>query len=169
MKRLRLLLVLDTTLLIALAILMVPRSSLGLHEWLGLAVVAAVILHLLFAWQWMSTALQRLGAKGAWRLRVNILLNVLLFITFVVTLYSGVMASVIAVPALGIVMPDNTEGWKRLHNEWSDYLQLLAGLHLAMNWGWIVGTVRRQLLKRPNARGDAAIALVAAEPKAAQS
>jgi len=35
-----------------------------------------------------------------------------------------------------------------------------------MNWSWIAGTVRRLVLRRPTARGDAAIAAVAAETEA---
>ena len=161
MKRLRFLLILDTILLVALLVLMVP-DPLALHEWLGLAVIAIAVIHLLFAWQWIATALPRLRAKGAWRLRVNVLLNALLFYAFVVAMFSGVMESVIALPKLGIPMaPDHN--WPLLHNKWANYFQFLAGLHLAINWNWIVGTVRRLVFKRPTARGDASIAAVAAE------
>jgi len=58
------------------------------------------------------------------------------------------------------------EAWRQMHNGWSNNFEMLAGLHLAMNWNWIVGTVRRLVLKRPSARGDAAIAAVAAEVEA---
>lgn len=163
MKRLRFLLVLDTILLVALVILWVPYTSLPVHEWLGLAIIPVAVIHLLFGWQWIATALPRLMAKGAWRLRFNVLLNVFLFYAFVVAMFSGVMASVIALPWLGIPMASD-QNWQELHNKWANTIfPLLAGLHLAMNWNWIVGTVRRLVLKRPNARGDAAIAAVAAE------
>jgi hypothetical protein len=161
MKRLRTLLILDTLLLLALIVLMEPRSSLTVHEWLGLAVTIPIVIHLLLAWTWITTTLQRLMAKGAWRLRINALLNTSLFIAFVVTIVSGTMASVIVLPSLGLSYYD--ESWRELHNQWSLYFQLLAGLHLAMNWGWITGTVRRLVLKRPSARGDAAIAAVIAQ------
>lgn len=161
MKRLRLLLILDTILLVALIVLMEPRSSLTVHEWLGLIATLPVAVHLLFAWQWITTTLARLRAKGAWRLRINAVLNMALFIAFMVTIVSGTMASVIVLPSLGMSYYD--ESWRRLHNQWSLYFQLLAGLHLAMNWSWIVGTVRRLVLKRPSTRGDAAIAAVAAQ------
>jgi hypothetical protein len=163
MKRLRFLLILDTFLLVTLVILWVPQSSLPVHEWLGLAVIPVAVIHLLFGWQWIATAMPRLLAKGAWRLRVNFLINLLLFYAFVVAMFSGVMASVIALPWLGIPMASD-QNWQQMHNKWANnYFPLLAGLHLAMNWNWIVGTVRRLVLKRPDARGDAAIAAVAAE------
>ena len=156
MKRTRFLLILDTMLLLAIVVLMEPRSSLAVHEWLGLAFMPLLVIHLLYAWQWIATTLARLRAKGAWRLRINAVLNLALFIAFTVTLFSGVMTSFIALPALGIA-PGNFEAWREVHNEWSTYAQILAGLHLAMNWNWIVGAVRRHVLARPTARGDAAI------------
>jgi hypothetical protein len=167
MKRLRTLLILDTILLLALIVLMEPRSSLTVHEWLGLAVIVPLVMHLLFAWQWIATTLARLAAKGAWRLRINAVLNTALFIALVVTILSGTMASLVVLPSLGVVSYYD-ESWRRLHNDWSLYFQLLAGLHLAMNWSWILGTVRRLLLRRPTARGDAAIAAVSGEAPQAE-
>jgi hypothetical protein len=56
MKRLQTLLILDAFLLAALVVLMVPRSSLAVHEWLGFAIIPVAIIHPLFAWQWIATA-----------------------------------------------------------------------------------------------------------------
>jgi len=168
MKRLRFLLILDSFLLAALVVLMAPRSSLTVHEWLGFAIIPTAVIHLLFAWQWIATLPRRLLAKGTWRLRINVLLNSLLFITFVVTMFSGIMTSVIAMPALGIPVARD-ESWLRLHNGWSNYFQLVAGLHLAMNWSWITGTVRRLVLRRPTSAGDVAIAAVGGDMSEAQS
>lgn len=165
MKRLRFLFILDAFLLVALVILWVP-DPLILHEWLGLAVIPVAVVHLLFGWQWIAMAIPRLQAKGAWRLRVNVLLNVLLFYALVVAMFSGVMESVIALPWLGATMAGD-QNWRHMHDIWANQIfPLLAAFHLAMNWNWIVGAVRRLVLKRPNARGDAAIATVAAEKEA---
>jgi len=160
MKRTRLLLILDTILFVALAILLEPRTSLTVHEWLGFAIIPLIVVHLLFAWQWIATTLKRLGAKGAWRLRINTMLNLALFITFVVSAFSGVMTSFVVLPQMG-VMPATFGRWTLLHNEWTVYCEVLAGLHVALNWNWIVGAMRRHVLARPNARGDAAMDAVA--------
>src|SRR6185503_9568751 len=108
MKRLRTLLILDTILLLALIVLMEPRSSLTVHEWLCLAVLIPIAIHLLFAWTWITTTLARLAAKGAWRLRINALLNTALFIDFMVTIMSGTMASVVALSSLGLSYSDES-------------------------------------------------------------
>src|SRR5271163_3498026 len=102
MKRTKLLLILDTILFVSIVVLEEPRSSLAVHEWLGLALIPLIVIHILYAWQWIATTLGRLGAKRAWRLRINAFLNTLLFIAFVVTVFSGAMTSFIALPALGI-------------------------------------------------------------------
>jgi hypothetical protein len=164
MKRTRFLLILDTILFVSLVLLLEPRfAGLAVHEWLGLAVIPLIIIHILYAWRWIATMAARLCEKDAWRSRVNVLLNTLLFITFVVTTFSGLMTSFIALPAVGIA-PVNYEGWGILHDRWAVYVQVLAGLHIALNWGWIVGAVRRHVLVRPTARRDAAIGALAAEP-----
>jgi len=82
-----------------------------------------------------------------WRLRVNALLNLLLFIALVVTCFSGVMTSFIALPALGVA-PGDFEGWRILHDRSQTYLEILAALHVAMNWSWIANAVG-SLVQRP--------------------
>jgi hypothetical protein len=164
MKRTRFLLILDAILLVSLVLLIEPRfAGLAVHEWLGMAVIPLIVVHILYAWRWIAATLPRLGVKGAWRLRFNVVLNGAFFIAFTVATFSGVMTSFIALPALGIA-PGNYGSWLLLHNRWTLYVQILAGLHIAMNWGWIVGAVRRVVLARPTAQGDAALGALAAEP-----
>ena len=164
MKRTRFLLVLDTILLLSIILLIEPRfTDLPIHEWLGIAVIPLILIHLLLGWRWIVTTWTRLAVKGAWRSKINALLNTALFVSFVITVFSGVMTSFIALPSLGIPAR-NFEPWQALHNQWSVYLQVLAGLHVALNWGWIVGAVKRHVLARPTARSEAALgALEAAE------
>src|SRR5690348_15468614 len=131
MKRTRLLLFLDTALFAALFLLLLPRTSgLVIHEWLGVAVIPFIILHLLWAWHWIAGALKRVAAKGAWRLRVNVLLNLALFIAFVVTTFTGVMTSFVVLPAFGIA-PGDYAGWLRLHNLWRNLVLLFITIHIA--------------------------------------
>jgi hypothetical protein len=164
MKRTRFLLVLDTILLVAIILLIEPRfTDLPIHEWLGIAAIPLILLHLLLGWGWIVATARRLAVKGAWRSKINALLNTALFVSFVITVFSGIMTSFIALPSLGIPAR-NFESWQVLHNQWSVYLQVLAGLHVALNWGWIVGAVKRHVLARPTQRSEAALgALEAAE------
>jgi len=136
------LLAIDTVLFGSLALLLEPRfEGLALHEWIGLAVIPLVIIHMLLGWQWIATTMARLFMSSSWRLRVNALLNLFLFVAFVVTCFSGVMTSFVALPALGIA-PHNFEGWRMLHNRSEAYLEVAVGLHVAMNWSWIASAVK---------------------------
>ena len=141
MTRTRIMLVLDSILFLLLALLLEPRfEGLALHEWIGLAIIPLIVVHILFGWGWIATSMVRLFRPGLWRLRVNALLNLLLFVALVVTCFSGVMTSFVALPALGIA-PRNFEGWRILHNRSEAYLEVLAALHVAMNWSWIANAV----------------------------
>jgi hypothetical protein len=141
MTRTQIMLVLDTILFLLLAMLLEPRfEGLALHEWIGLAIIPLIIVHMLFGWGWIATSMIRLFRPGMWRLRVNALLNLLLFAALVVTCFSGVMTSFVALPALGVA-PHNFEGWRILHNRSEVYLEVLAALHVAMNWSWIANAV----------------------------
>lgn len=164
MARTPFLLILDTILFVSLVLLLEPRfAGLAVHEWLGIAVIPLIVTHILYGWRWIASSLARLGVRRAWRLRFNLLLNTLFFIAFTVSAFSGVMTSFIALPTLGIA-PGNYEAWSAVHNRWTVYLLVLAGLHIAMNWGWILGAVRRHVLARPTARGDVALGALAPEP-----
>ena len=150
MKRTRFLLMLDVILFVSLIVLSEPRfEGLALHEWIGLAVIPLVAVHILFGWRWIVTTMSRLIRRNAWRLRVNAVLNIFLFVAFVVTMFSGAMTSFIALPALGIPA-HNFEGWRVLHKQWEVYLEISVALHLALNWSWIANTVGGLVRTRPN-------------------
>jgi hypothetical protein len=150
MKRMRLLLVLDVILFVSLIVLSEPRfEGLALHEWIGLAIIPPVIVHILFGWRWIITTMARLFRESAWRLRVNAALNLFLFVAFVVTIFSGAMTSFIALPALGIPA-HNFESWRVLHKQWEVYLEISVALHLAMNWNWVASAVGGLIWTRRN-------------------
>lgn len=163
MNRTKFLLVLDTILFLALVQLIEPRfAGLAVHEWLGIAILPLIIVHLIYAWRWIAATLTRLGVKGVWRLRINSVLNMALFIAFTVATFSGLMTSFIALPAVGIA-PGNYARWLGVHNRWTLYVQILVGLHIALNWNWIVGAVRRVVLACPTAQSEAALGALASD------
>ncbi|MCS6888004.1 DUF4405 domain-containing protein [Chloroflexus sp.] len=134
---------LDGAMFIVFLVSTAPRfSGLAIHEWLGLALAAAIITHLLLHWQWIVSIGKRLFGKTTWRSRLNYLLNALLFVAFTVTIATGVLMSREALPLLGLTMPrDRT--LELLHHQASDLTVLILGLHVAIHWSWIVGMVRR--------------------------
>lgn len=139
----RSILVFDTLLLALMLLLLAPKfTGLALHEWLGLAVVAPVLLHLLLSWNWIANSLRAFFTRATPRARVNFVLNAVLFILVVCEVVSGVMISQVALPGFGLPTVDD-RAWRFLHNNFLAWLRIVVALHLAMNWNWVVSALRR--------------------------
>jgi cytochrome b561 len=139
--RLRIIFWLDVTLLLSVCAFQdVPFTGLVIHEWLGLVMVGMVLAHLLFAWSWISSQSRRLLAPQSIRSRINYLLNLTLFACVVAVIFSGILISQRAVPALTGAKATSEVDWRwdRLHDQFSQALLLLSGLHLAINWEWVL-------------------------------
>src|SRR5215470_5144992 len=92
---------LDVTLLVSVCALQtVSFTGLVLHEWLGLAMVGMVFAHLLLAWSWIASQSRRLFALQSARARINYLLNLSLFAGVTAVIFSGILISQKAIPAL---------------------------------------------------------------------
>ena len=145
LPRTRLALYLDIGLLAAVLLLFAPRlTGLPSHEWVGLALIPVVLLHLLLSWGWIAGSTQAIGTRAGRRARINYLLNWLLFSLVVLELASGLMISEIALPPLGFLTVDD-RAWRALHNQALNWTHLVIGLHVAMNWQPLVLLVRRHL------------------------
>ncbi len=136
---------LDVTLLVAVCALQtVSFTGLVIHEWLGLALIAMVLAHLLLAWSWIATQSRRLFAVQTIRARVNYVLNLALFGCVTAAIFSGILISQQAIPSLTgkSPSPDMNWRWDVLHNQFSGALLILSALHLAINWDWVLAAVQ---------------------------
>ncbi len=140
-------LLVDTTAFIGFLILMDPRSTgLAVHEWLGLAGFGVVITHLLLNWKWIVEITRRFFTRISGRSRLNYILNSVLFIDMSLIMFTGIMISKSALPALGISLPQGFL-WRSLHHTTTDLLVPILGLHLALHWNWVVNTTKRFVLQ----------------------
>ena len=145
---------LDTALLIIFILLLSPRmTGLPLHEILGFLFFAPIIIHLLIAWPWIQLSTKKFFKIATRRTRVNFALNTILFILVITELVSGFFISQVVLPKLGI-KTINDRSWRALHNETLNYTVLFAGLHVAINWGWIVSVFKKRL-SNPKQRNKA--------------
>ncbi len=139
--------VMDASLLLAFLFTMDPHTTgRAVHEWLGIALILAIIVHLLLHWGWIVAVTQRFFSKTVNQARINYVLNALLFISMTVVSFSGIMISEVVLPALGIEAQRNFF-WRWLHSFSADAILIVIGLHLALHWKWILNTARRYLLK----------------------
>lgn len=144
---------LDIALLVSVCALeQIPFTGAVVHEWMGLAFAAMIVWHLLLSWSWIASQTCRFFPIASPRAVINYLLNLCLFTVVTAVIYSGVMISQEAIPAFtrtrSSIRADSP--WFFIHNQGSDLIVILAGLHLALNWDWIVAAIRR-LLRRQKA------------------
>ena len=146
---------LDLTLLVSVCALQsVPFTGLVLHEWLGLAMVGMVSAHLLLSWSRIASLSGRMFAVQSARARINYLLNLSLFGGITAVIFSRLLISQKAIPALAGTQaaPDMDWRWDTRHNQFSQAVVLLSGFHLAINWDWAVAAgqkVFRRILEGP--------------------
>jgi hypothetical protein len=141
MHRARFLFWLDVILLLAVAPLEEPRTTgLAGHEWLGIGFIALVALHLLVNWRWIVTTLRRMVVGDSRRAHINGALNGALFVTMIFTLFSGLVISEVALPLLGRA-PSDLRAWRQLHSLVAGIALVVVGLHVGLNWDWIVAAV----------------------------
>ena len=142
---------LSMTLLVSVCALpAVPFTGLFLHEWLGLAMVGMVFAHLLLSWSWIASASRRLFAVQSLRARINYVLNLSLFAAVTATIFSGILISQQAIPALaGKAAPDMDWRWEGLHSRFTLAVVILSGFHLAINWEWLLAAGQKVFRRIP--------------------
>ena len=106
-----------------------------------------VLAHLLFSWSWIASISRRLFTAESARARINYLLNLALFAAVTAVIFSGILISQKAVPALtGANIPPKMDWrWDTLHNEFSNFVMVLSGLHIAVNWDWVLAAAEKLL------------------------
>jgi hypothetical protein len=127
-----------------LALMSVALTGLALHEWLGIAFIAVLVLHLLLHWQWIAGATVRWLRSLSWQMRLTYLVDVVLFITMTLVIFSGLVISEAALPLMGLTTSRNF-AWRAIHSATSNGVLLLISLHIALNWRWIVAVAQRML------------------------
>lgn len=138
---------LDALLLAAFLIATAPRlSGIPIHEWLSIAFGAAIVIHLLLHWQWIVATVKRFLSRMNSQQRINFVLNIFLFIDVTILIFTGLVISRVALPALGI---ETVRGgiWRPLHSLTSDIAVFIVGLHVALHWQWIWSAIKRYFIK----------------------
>lgn len=140
-------LIVDLVIFVGFLVAMEPHATgIAIHEWLTLAAIAAILVHLLLSWQWIVEVTTRFFKSMPARTRINYLLNILLFIDVTLIIFTGIMISEEAMPLLGISFERNML-WRSLHSTTADLFIPILGLHTALHWGWIVTTLKRSVFQ----------------------
>jgi hypothetical protein len=113
-----------------------------IHEWLGIAFGVGIITHLLLHWKWIVNVVRRFFTRLPGQVRINSILNSLLFIAMTLIIFSGVMISKVVLRTFGLT--GQHDGiWRVVHSTATNIALIIVGLHVALHWKWIVSTIKR--------------------------
>ena len=131
-----------------LALMSVNLTGLLIHEWWGIALMLLVIVHLLSQWDWTISSSRSFFSRLTQRIRFTYVLNWLLFVAGVLVFFSGLVISENAMPAFGLSLGPRGGTpmfgfWHQLHTLSADAVLVLAGIHLGLNWRWVVGVFKQ--------------------------
>lgn len=129
----------------ALALFSVNFPGLVLHELIGLAFAVAAVVHIALSWDWAVGTTRRCLKSLSGQLRLTWLVNAALFISMTTVIASGLVISEVVLPRASVA---NAGFWHLLHTQSSNASLALVGLHLGLNWRWVVDTCRRHVLQR---------------------
>ena len=161
----------DIALFVAFLVVLEPHlTGMTINEWLGIAFGAAIVTHLVLHWKWLVATTKRFFSRLPGSTRLNYVLNALFFINMTVLIFTGLMISESALPALGIQLGQGG-GFQRLHTLTADWALYLLALHVALHWRWIVSTTNRTVVqpllrpfrRQPRQQPAAALSLPALE------
>ena len=148
----------DLTMTILLLVLMMYSiTGQKVHEWMGIALFILFIIHHLLNLQWLRSIAK--GRYTAARILQSVLV-VLLFLSMIAQVISGLTMSRYAMPFLNIPLP--TSAARLVHLSCGYWSFLLASLHLGLHGGVFLAMGRKLRGGKPlTARGRTTLRAVA--------
>ena len=133
---------LDCVLACLFVTVMLPHlTGLPLHDWLSFVFIIPFVLHLLFHWSWVKSMFPRLLGVMRGEDRFNLIWDALLYMLMLFAIVSGVLASEVALKALGFDHEPDLF-WTKSHHQLSNLLFPMVGIHLALHLRWIINVIR---------------------------
>lgn len=120
-------------------------TGLGLHEWIGIAFGAALLVHLSLHWDWVVRTTRRMLTVSG-RRRFMWLLNFMLAADLVLCIGSGIVISGLRV--FGVTFSGDPF-WSSLHGETAVVAVALVGIHIGLDWRWVTSALRRMTRRSP--------------------
>ena len=118
----------------------------AIHEGLGIAFGVGIVTHLLLHWKWIVNVARRFVRRLPGQVRINSLLNSLLFVTVTLIIFSGIMISKVVLSTFGL-SGSHDAIWRWLHTSATNTALIIVGLHVALHWKWIVSTIKRYVVQ----------------------
>jgi cytochrome b561 len=135
--------VLDLMMAVTFVLLMEPRALNGLpfHEIAGLVIGLAILIHIGLNYRWVFNTTKKIfDPELPKKTKFSYLLNILLLISMVAVILSGIFISRIVFPNLAF----QGGHWIRgLHSFSADTTLAFVGIHIGVHWQWVMGICKR--------------------------
>ena len=112
-----------------------------LHDWTGIAMIAAALIHIVFHWKWILGTLKRIfrmlsrkAERFGNRLFWTIVIDAIIALGFFLSAISGLYFFFAAKDANWLLL-DTT--WDMIHTWSSDIMIIAALIHIILHWDWI--------------------------------
>lgn len=136
-------LLLDLGMFAALLVAFNPGiTGLAVHEWLSLATIIPLLLHLIVNWDWTLRVVSTFTERLLHVSRLNLVLDVVLFVVAVTCITSGFAVSQVITATLGLTASANVL-WSALHSLSATATIVVLLAHLGLHWRWILSVARR--------------------------
>jgi len=133
-------------------------TGVAVHEWLCVIAVVPLLFHIIVNWDQTLAILRRLGGKLRATPKVNLVVDIALFIVAVTAMLSGLLISQSVARAFGVViMPDSL--WMSTHSWSADATILLLLVHFVLHWRWIVNCAQRLVRRDRSCDNDPVVAI----------
>lgn len=127
-------------------------TGVAVHEWLSVVTLVPLLFHVIVNWDQTLAILRRFAERLRATPKVNLVVDVALFVVAVTVMLSGLLISQSVARAFGVaILPDSL--WVSTHAWSADATILLLLVHFVLHWRWIVNCARR-LARRADACED---------------
>ena len=133
-------------------------TGVAVHEWLSVIVIVPLLFHVVVNWDQTLAILRRFAELLRATPKVNLMVDVALFVAAVTVMLSGLLISQSVARALGItIVPDSL--WVSTHAWSADATILLLLVHFVLHWRWIVASSRRLARRAAASEDDPVVAV----------
>jgi len=123
-----------------------------LHDWTGIAMIAAALIHIVFHWKWILGTLKRIfrtvshkAERFGNRLFWTIVVDAFIAIGFLLSAISG-LYFFFAIKDANWLLLDTT--WDTVHTWSSDVMIMAAFIHILLHWDWIKNITAKMFGKK---------------------
>lgn len=151
--------ILDIVMIVVLAMLYNSHvASMSFHEIAGLGIFGLFIIHCLLNVKWITSVSKRFFSTSlSPKVRLGYIVNLLLAITFIFAIISGIQTSQVLFPA-----DSHGSIWRGIHHFCGAVSIILVGIHLGLHWTFISNMVKKIIPLKDVARKSISITLLIA-------